>query len=64
MDPDDPCGAINDTEGHGLSVPDDVPAGASRKPGKTPVLESRRSLSLVGISPAQVQSSTLCISKN
>jgi len=67
MGPDDPRGAINDTEteDHGLSVPGDVPAGVSRKPGKIPVLESRRStVSLVGISPAQVQSGTLCISKN
>jgi hypothetical protein len=64
--PDDPSGAINDfeTEGHRLLVPDDVPAGG-RKPGNIPVLKSRRStVSLVGISPAQVQSGTLYISKN
>jgi magnesium transporter len=56
--PDDLGGAISDTEmeDHGLLVPDDVPAGGvSRKRGNTPVLESRRStVSLMGISPAQV----------
>ena len=55
-----PNGASNDTEtdGYGLFVPDCTHpgGGVSRKPGNVPVLKSRRStVSLVGISPAQVR---------
>ena len=45
-----------ETEGPGLLVADGVPAVLGRKPGNVPDLRSRRStVSLVGISPAQVQ---------
>lgn len=46
-----------ETEGPSLVVADGVPAvGVGRKQGNVPVLGSRRStVSLVGISPAQVQ---------
>jgi len=55
-------GAINDIDAESRDpfISDDVPAGAGvgRKSVSVPVLESRRSkVSLVGISPAQVQSS-------
>lgn len=66
-----PNGASNDTEtptdGYGLFVPDCAHpgGGVSRKPGNVPILESRRStVSLVGISPAQVRPSTRFTSKN
>jgi len=55
--PDDRVGAISDAEtmAHDVFVPDGV---VSRKPGSVPVFQSRqRTVSLVGISPAQVQSS-------
>ena len=51
-------GASNEseTDGYRLFVPDCPGGGLSRKPGNVPVLESRRStVSLVGISPAQVR---------
>lgn len=59
-----PNGASNDTgtDGYGFFVPDCAHpgGGVSRKPGNGPILESRRStVSLVGISPAQVRPSTL-----
>lgn len=58
--PDDRVGAIRDTEtmAHDVFVVNGVSAGGSlgRKPGILPVLRSRQStVSLVGISPAQVQ---------
>ena len=64
MGPDDPVGATSDLEtvAHDVSVPNGVSVGVGgvvgRKPGNLPVLRSRQStVSLVGISPAQVQSS-------
>jgi hypothetical protein len=59
--PDDRVGATSDVEttGHDAFVPDGVSVGGvvGRKPGNVPVLRSRQStVSLVGISPAQVQS--------
>jgi hypothetical protein len=60
-------GASNDaeTDGYRPFVPDCSGGGLSRKPGNVHVLESRRStVSLVGISPAQVRLGTLFISKN
>ena len=58
--PDDRVGAIRDTEtmSHDVFVVSGVSAGGSlgRKLGNLPVLRSRQStVSLVGISPAQVQ---------
>jgi hypothetical protein len=60
--PDDRVGPTSDVEtmAHGVFVPDSVSVGGvvGRKPGNVPVLRSRQStVSLVGISPAQVQSS-------
>jgi magnesium transporter len=53
---DNRVGATNDVEVHDVFVPDGVSVGAV---GRKPVLRSRQStVSLVGISPAQVQSST------
>lgn len=58
--PDDRVGATSDVEttAHDVFVPDGVSVGVvGRKPGNVPVLRSRQStVSLVGISPAQVQS--------
>jgi hypothetical protein len=52
-----------EAEGTSLVVADGVPAvGVGRKPGNVPVLRSRRStVSLVGISPAQVQLDTFIL---
>ncbi len=61
--PDDRVGAINDAEAHDVFVPDGVSVGGivGRKPSDVPVLRSRQStVSLVGISPAQVRSSIFC----
>ncbi len=60
--PDDRVGATSDVEtiAHDVFVPDGVSVGGvvGRKPGNSPVLRSRQStVSLVGISPTQVQSS-------
>jgi hypothetical protein len=58
MAPDDQVGAIGDTEtmAHDVFVANGVSAGGSvgRKPGN---VTRRSTVSLVGISPAQVQSS-------
>lgn len=59
-----PNGASNDTEtdGCGLFIPDGAHpgGGVSRKPGNVTISESRRStVSLVGISPAQVRPHTV-----
>jgi hypothetical protein len=59
--PDDGVGATSDVEtmAHDVFVPDGVSVGGvvGRKPGNVPVVRSRQStISLVGISPAQVQS--------
>ena len=60
-------GATNDVEtiAHDVFVPDGVYGGVvGRKPGNTPVLRSRQStVSLVGISPAQVRSSIFWFNK-
>lgn len=63
-EPTGPNGASNDTEtdDYGLFIPDGAHpgVGVNRKPGNVPILESRRStVSLVGISPAQVRPHTL-----
>ena len=59
--PDDGIGATSDVEtvAHDVFVPDGVSVGVvGRKPGNAPVVRSRQStVSLVGLSPAQVQSS-------
>ena len=60
--PDDGVGATSDVETmpHDVFVPDGISVGGvvGRKPGNVPVLQSRQStVSLVGLSPAQVQSS-------
>jgi len=49
-------GAISDAEGHSLLIVDGTPTfGVGRRPGGVPTLRTRRStVSLVGISPAQV----------
>ena len=58
--PDDQFGATRDTEtmAHDVYIADGVSTGGSvgRRPGNVPVLRPRQStVSLVGISPAQVQ---------
>jgi hypothetical protein len=56
--PDDRVGATRDTEAHDVFIGDGVSAGGNvgRKPGNVPVLRPRQStVSLVGLSPAQVQ---------
>lgn len=58
--PDDRVGATSDVEtmAHDVFVPDGVSVGVvGRKPGNVPVLGRQSTVSLVGISPAQVQSS-------
>jgi hypothetical protein len=68
--PGDRVGATSDVEtavAHDVFAPDGVPVGGvvGRKPGNAPVLRSRQStVSLVGLSPAQVQSSIYICSKN
>ena len=56
--PDDRVGATSDVEttAHDVFVPDGISVGVvGRKPGNVPVLSRQSTVSLVGISPAQVQ---------
>jgi hypothetical protein len=70
--PEEPSAGPNDLGGASdeetdLFASDGLPAGGGvgPKPGNVPILEPRRStVSLVGISPAQVQSSVFCSFKN
>lgn len=62
--PDDRASDI-ETMAHDVFVADGVSGSVGRKPGNVSVIRSRQStISLVGISPAQVQSSIFCSSKN